>query len=537
LFSTDLSLKGGKKVPEKKDELGGWFGKFINWVEVVGNKLPHPFTLFVILAVITLLLSWVLASAGVQVTYLKPPTKAGEAPQQVTVAVKNLLAFEPMRRFMADFVKNFVSFPPLGLILTMMLGIALLDQTGFMSAVMRKTILGAPPALVTMALAFVGVNSNLASDAGSIFTAAIGGSLFAALGRNPLVGVVTGYAAGWSGFTANLMIAGTDALLSGISTPVAKAMGITAPTHPMINWFFMIVAAFTLTFTTTYVTERFTAKRLGDTRAQARLDENLLKEHALKPEEERGLRWALGGFLLFVAIMLVLSLPPGAFFRNPEGGFLPKSPFTDSIMAILFFFFLFVGVAYGIGAGTIRSEKDVPRYMAKGIEGIVGFIVVALPAALFIYLFNSSNITTVLAVKGAELLKAMNLGGIPLALMFVLLVAFINLFIVSGSSKWIILAPIFLPMFSVVNFSPALTQVAYRIGDTSTNIISPLSPYIPVILGLLTQFNPEKKEVGIGTYISLMLPYSIAYLIVLSVQLVIWMLLKLPLGPGAGIYL
>ncbi|MDK2926941.1 MAG: aminobenzoyl-glutamate transport protein [Bacillota bacterium] len=526
-------------MPEKKqsDELGGWFGKFINWVEAVGNRLPHPFTLFVILALVTLALSWILASAGVEVTYMKPPAKVGEAPQQVTVAVQNLLAFGPMRKFMADFVKNFVAFPPLGLILTMMLGIALLDQTGFMSAAMRKTILGAPPALVTMALAFVGINSNLASDAGSVFTAAIGGSLFAALGRNPLVGVVTGYAAGWSGFTANLMIAGTDALLSGITAPVAQAMGITAPTHPMINWFFMIVATFTLTLGTTYVTERFTAKRLGDTRSQGRLDENVLQEHALKPEEERGLRWALGGFLLFVAIMLILSLPPGAFFRNPEGAFLPKSPLTDSIMAILFFFFLFVGVGYGIGAGTIKSEKDVPRYMAKGIEGIVGFIVVALPAALFIYLFNSSNITTVLAVKGAEFLKAMNLGGIPLALMFILLVAFINLFIVSGSSKWIILAPIFLPMFSVVSFSPALTQVAYRIGDTATNIISPLSPYIPVILGLLTQFNPKKEEVGIGTYISLMIPYSIAYLIILSIQIVIWMLLKLPLGPGAGIYL
>lgn len=521
---------------KRSDEIGGWFGRFINWVEVVGNKLPHPFTLFVILALITLALSFVLSNAGVEVTYMKPPAEVGGDPEQVTVAVKNLVAFEPMRVFLQDFVKTFVNFPPLGLILTMMLGISLLDQTGFMSAAMRKTILGAPPALVTMVLAFVGVNSNLASDAGSVFTATIGGSIFAALGRNPMVGVVAGYAAAWGGFTANLLIAGTEALLSGITAPVAEAMGITAPVHPLMNWYFMMFSAFTVTFATTWVTEKFTAKRLGDTTGGL-LDKGMLQEHELTLEEARGLKGALIGLVLWLGITLALSLPQGSFFRNPDGGFLPKSPLTASIMPIIFFFFLFVGVGYGTAAGVIKSEKDIPRLMSKGIESIVGFLVVCLPAALFINLFNSSNITTVLAVTGAEALQAMNLGGIPLALMFIILCAFLNLFIVSGSAKWIILAPIFVPMFSVVSFSPALTQLAYRIGDTSTNILSPLSPYIPVILALLTKFNPDGEEVGIGTYISLMIPYSIAFLIILSIQLGIWMLLKLPAGPGVSLYL
>lgn len=521
---------------KQSKEFGGWFGRFIDWVEVVGNKLPHPFTLFVILCLITLVLSFLLSSAGVEVTYMKPPAKVGEAPEQVTVAIKNLLAFDPMRAFLKDFVKTFVNFAPLGLILTMMLGISLLDQTGFMSAAMRKTILGAPPALVTMVLAFVGVNSNLASDAGSVFTATIGGSIFAALGRNPMVGVVAGYAAAWGGFTANLLIAGTEALLSGITASVADSIGITAPVHPLMNWYFMIIATFTITLATTWVTEKFIVRRLGDT-SGGLMDKGMLKEHEVTLEEGRGLKGALVGLALFFAIMMALCLPQGAFFRNADGGFLPKSPFTDSIMPIIFFFFLFVGVGYGIGAGTIKNEKDIPRYMAKGIESIVGFLVVCLPASLFINLFNGSNITTVLAVKGAELLQAMHLGGIPLAIMFIILCAFINLFIVSGSAKWMILAPIFVPMFSVVSFSPALTQLAYRIGDTSTNIISPLSPYIPVILALLTKFNPDKEEVGIGTYISLMIPYSMAFLAILTVQLVIWMLLKLPAGPGVGLYI
>jgi aminobenzoyl-glutamate transport protein len=521
---------------KRSKEFGGWFGRFISWVELVGNKLPHPFTLFVILCLVTLALSVVLSTAGAQVTYMKPPAQVGEAPEQVTVAVKNMLAFEPMRLFLKDFVKTFVNFAPLGLILTMMLGISLLDQTGFMSAAMRKTILGAPPALVTLVLAFVGVNSNLASDAGSVFTATIGGSIFAALGRNPMVGVVAGYAAAWGGFTANVLIAGTEALLSGITAPVAEAMAITAPVHPLMNWYFMIVASFTVTLATTWVTEKFVVKRLGDT-GGGMLGKDMLKEHEVTLEETRGLKGALVGLVLFLIIMLALCLPQGAFFRNADSGFLPKSPFTDSIMPIIFFLFLSVGVGYGVGAGTIKSEKDVPRYMAKGIESIVGFMVVCLPAALFINLFNSSNITTVLAVTGAEALKAMNLGGIPLALMFIILCAFINLFIVSGSAKWMILAPIFVPMFSVVTFSPALTQLAYRIGDTSTNILSPLSPYIPVILALLTKFNPDNEEVGIGTYISLMIPYSLAFLVVLSLQLIIWMAFRLPAGPGVGLYL
>ena len=522
---------------KQSNEFGGWFGSFINWVEVVGNKLPHPFTLFVILCVVTLVLSFLLSNAGVAVTYMKPPAEVGGDPEQVTVAVKNLLAFEPMRAFLKDFVKTFVNFAPLGLILTMMLGISLLDQTGLMSAAMRKTILGAPPALVTMVLAFVGVNSNLASDAGSVFTATIGGSIFAALGRNPMVGVVAGYAAAWGGFTANLFIAGTEALLGGITAPVAEAMGITAPVHPLMNWYFMIVATFVITFVTTWVTEKFIVRRLGDTSGEMMIDKGSLKEHELTPAEERGLKGALVGLAIFLVIMLALCLPQGAFFRNEDGGFLPKSPLIDSIMPIIFFLFMFVGVGYGIAAGTIKSEKDIPRYMAQGIESIVGFLVVCLPASLFINLFNSSNITTVLAVTGAEVLQAMNLGGIPLAVMFIILCAFINLFIVSGSAKWMILAPIFVPMFSVVSFSPALTQLAYRIGDTSTNIISPLSPYIPVILALLTKFNPQKEEVGIGTYISLMIPYSLAFMVVLTLQLIIWMVLNLPAGPGVGLYL
>ncbi len=278
-------------------------------------------------------------------------------------------------------------------------------------------------------------------------------------------------------------------------------------------------------------------KILGDTGGHK--DESELLKHVVTPEENRGLRWALIAAVLCIGFLLYLTIPQGSFFRSDNGTIVPSSPLLSSVVAILFFIFFFVGIAYGYGSGTIKEASDVPKLMQKGLQGSLSFLVVALPAALFINLFNSSNLTTILAVKGAEGLKALNLGGIPLILMFILLCTFINLFITSGSAKWLILAPIFVPMFSIIGFSPALTQIAYRIGDSSSNIISPLSYYIPVMIGLLEQYKPEgdTKPVGIGTVISLEMPYTIAYLICFSIQLIIWYLLKLPLGPGAGLFM
>ncbi len=521
---------------ESRANSPGFFERFIKGIEVVDNKLPHPFWLFVILALIVIALSYILSKAGVSVTYLAAARGGGEA-KQTTVEVANLLSYKALRPFMANFVKTYVGFAPLGLIMTMMLGIGLVEQTGLISALMRKTIMGAPSYLVTAVLAIVGINANLASDAGIIFTPAIGAAVFKALGRNPWVGIIAGFAAASGGFTANFFIAGTDALLAGITESVTKGMNIAGPTHPLINWYFLIMATLTVTFVTTFVTERFTVKILGDTGGHK--DESELLKHVVTPEENRGLRWALIATILCIAFLLVLTIPEGSFFRANDGSIVPKSPLLSSVVAILFFIFFFVGIAYGYGSGTIKEASDVPKLMQKGLQGSLSFLVVALPASLFINLFNTSNMATILSVRGAEWLQSMNLGGIPLILMFILLCSILNLFIMSGSAKWLILAPIFVPMFSIIGFSPALTQIAYRIGDSSSNIISPLSYYIPVIIGLLEQYKPEgnKQSVGIGTVISLEMPYTIAYLICFSIQLIIWYLLKLPLGPGAGLFM
>ncbi|MDL2298536.1 AbgT family transporter [Synergistaceae bacterium OttesenSCG-928-D05] len=510
----------------------GGFEKFIKWIEIAGNKLPHPFWLFVYLSIIIVVLSFFLSKAGVSVTYMAAGRGGAEA-KETTVTALNLMSYPAMRKFMADFVKTYVNFAPLGLIMVMTLGIGLLEQSGLISAFMRKTILGAPSWAVTATLAVVGINANLASDAGIIFTPAIGGAVFKALGRNPWVGVITGFAAGCGGFTANFFIAGTDALLAGITESAAKGMGIVAPTHPLINWYFLLVATVILTAATTFVTEKFTVKHLGDTHGA--MDASEIAQHAVTEDEKRGLRYAAIVAVIYLVLLVIMTVPEGSFFRDPKtGGIVPTSPLLSGIIAILFFFFFFTGIAYGTGAKVIKKMADVPKLMQQGLAGGLSFFVVVLPASMFVQLFAVSNLTTILAVKGAAGLEAMHLGGIPLLLMFILLCSFVNLFMISGSAKWLILAPIFVPMFSVVGFSPALTQMAYRIGDSSTNIISPLSYYIPVVIGLMEQYRPKDntQDVGIGTVISLTMPYSLTYLACFSIQLIVWYLLKLPLGPG-----
>lgn len=509
--------------------------RIVGGIETVGNKLPHPFWLFVIFMLITIFLSFLLNKAGVAVTYMA--AQRGGVPVETTVGVVNLLSYDAMRGIFTNFVKTYVNFAPLGLVVTMMLGIGIMEQAGMVSALMRKSVLGAPSFLVTTVLALVGINANLASDAGIIFTPVIGAAVFKALGKNPWVGIITGYAAANGGFTANFLIAGTDALLAGITESAAQGMNIPGPTHPAINWYFTFFSTLTLAIATVFVTEKFTTKYLGDSGFVQDQDE--LKKHQVTPEENKGLMFALVATIAYIAVILLLTVPEGSLFRNPETGkILPSSPLMSSIMMLLFAFFFVVGIAYGVGSGVIKKSADVPKLMTKGLQGSVGFMVVVLPASLFIQCFSLSKLDVILSVNGASWLNAIGLSGVPLLIGFVLLVTILNLFMMSGSAKWLILAPIFVPMLYQFDMPPALVQAAYRVGDSSTNPLSPVSYYLPVIIGLMEQYKTEgQPEPGIGTVISLTLPYGIVYLVVFLTQLIIWYLLGLPLGPGTPIHI
>lgn len=511
--------------------------RFIGGVERVGNKLPHPFWIFTFLIIFIVLLSAVMAMTNFSITYLAASRDPSVAPAMKTVVVKSLLSLETLNKYFGNFAGVYGSFYPIGIVLIMMMAIGLAEQSGFLTALMRKMILGAPTQWIIAIVAFVGINSNLASDAGVVFTPLLAAAMFKSLGMNPWVGIIAGYAAANGGYTANIFIAGTDALLAGITESICIGNNINYPVSPLMNWYFLMAGTIVLTTCTVITSKYFLIPYLqGDTATD--IDSSELAQHQLSIDEKRGLRVSGITALIFIIALLAMALPSTSFLRNSSGGFVPRSPLLSNIVALLFLFFCSTGISFGYAAKTINSINDIPKMMQESLKGILSFLVVALPAAFFIELFNESQLPTVLAVKGAELLKTANITGIPLFLLFILICTSVNIFITSGTAKWLILGPVFVPMLAMVNITPAMTQLIYRIGDTCTNIISPIDYYVPVILGMLEAYRPkENQKVGVGTLISLSLPFSIANMIGFIGLLVIWYIFNLPLGPGAGIYM
>ncbi|MEG1824851.1 MAG: AbgT family transporter [Cloacibacillus sp.] len=510
--------------------------RFIGGVERIGNKLPHPFWIFTFLILFVVALSAVLATADFSVTYLAASKDPSVAPAMKTVVVKSLLSLETLNKYFGSFAGIYGGFYPIGIVLIMMMAIGLAEKSGFLTAMMRKMILGAPVQWIVAIIAFVGINSNLASDAGVVFTPLVAAAMLKSIGMNPWVGIIAGYAAANGGYTANFFIAGTDALLAGITESICIGNNISYPISPLMNWYFLIAGTVVLTTCTVIVSKYFLIPYLGGSATDT--DTSELLQHQLTEDEKSGLRAAGIGALIFILALVAMALPSTSFLRNADGGFVPRSPLLSNVVALLFFFFCTIGISFGYAAKTIKSINDIPGMMQDALKGILSFLVVALPAAFFIELFNESQLPTVLAVKGAELLKAADITGIPLFLLFILICTVVNIFITSGTAKWLILGPVFVPMLAMVNISPAMTQLIYRIGDTCTNIISPIDYYVPVILGMLEAYRPkEDQKVGVGTLISLCIPFSIAYMIGFIILLVIWYVLNLPLGPGAGIYM
>ena len=499
-------------VDEKKT------GGFLGWVERVGNKIPHPFILFLWLIVIVWAASLICALAGVSV---KNPVDGK------IVAVKSLLSAEGIRYMLESMIKNFTGFAPLGLVLTMTLGIGLAEHVGFISALMKDTILGASPKVVTFAVMLIGICGNIASDAAIVIVPAIAAAIFASMGRHPLAGIAIGYASTTAGFSANLFIAGTDALLAGITTEAIHIVDKNASVTPVCNWYFMAASTFILAIVGTLITEKIIEPRLGTYHGKKEITND-----EVTPEEKRGLKKAGIGALIYTAIIVGILIPKNSFLRNPKTHSLIPSPFLNSIIPLLLILFIIVSCIYGKEVGKIQKAADVPKYMTLAIKDMASYIVLVFVIGQFIAYFNWSNLGYVIAVNGANALKSANLTGIPLFILFILLVAFINLFIGSGSAKWSLLAPIFVPMFAMLGYNPALTQMLYRIGDSTTNIISPLFPYFPIIIGLANEYD---EDAGVGTILSLMIPYTLIMLATWIVFAMIWFGIGLPLGPGAPI--
>lgn len=503
--------------------------KFLDKIERVGNRLPHPSVIFIILSVIIMIISAIAEKKGLNVTFTMVD-KVNGGTKKATVEAVSLLNADGIRYMFTNAVKNFTGFAPLGTVLVAMLGVGIAEETGLIQAVMRRVIISTPKKLITVMTVFLGVISNVASAAGYIVLVPLGALMFAGFGRHPLAGIAAAFAGVSGGFSANVLVGSIDPLLGGISEEAAKLFDPSYTVTATANYYFMFASAIMITIVGTFITEKIVEPRLGKYEVP-----DDLKIRPLTDAEKKGLKNAGIAFILFVIAIALLIVPQNGILRNPETGeILGDSPFMDAIVPIISLFFLIPGAAYGIASGSIENDKDLAGMAAKAMAGMSGYLVLVFFASQFVAYFKYTNLGTILAVKGADFLEATGFTGIPLIILFVFVSAFINLFMGSASAKWAIMAPVFVPMLMKIGYSPEFTQVAYRIGDSSTNIITPLMSYFALIVSFAEVYD---KKAGIGTLISTMIPYSVAFLLTWTLLLVLWFVLNLPLGPGSFIHM
>jgi aminobenzoyl-glutamate transport protein len=497
------------------------FDRFLRVVEKGGNALPNPVTLFLILALAVIVLSAIASGLGFSVSH--PAT--GKLIEPV-----NLLSVAGLHRILEGIVKNFTGFAPLGAVLVALLGIGIAEGSGLIGAAMRLLVSKAPKRLLTFVIVFSGVLSNAASEVGYVLLVPLAGAVFASVGRHPIAGVAAAFAGVSGGYSANLLLGTVDPLLAGLTQEAAHIIDPKYLVNPACNWYFMSVSTFLIAIVGTVVTEKVIVPRLGSFEGHG--DEKELRP--LEQQEKKALGAAALTALALTAVVLLGTVPEGGFLRDAKTGSVLHSPFMNGIVALVFFSSALMGIAYGAVAGSIRRDSDVVKGMNKSMETMGSYLVLCFFAAQFVAFFNWSNLGLIVAVEGATALKAAGLGGIPLLIAFVVLSAFINMFMGSASAKWAIMAPVFVPMFMLLGFTPELTQVAYRVGDSVTNVMSPTMSYFPLIVAFIQRWD---KNAGLGTLIATMLPYTLAFLGSWIVLLIVWFLLGIPVGPGAELLL
>lgn len=402
---------------------------------------------------------------------------------------------------------------------------------GTLQSSLKKLLMNANPKFLTPIVLFAGIMSNIASDAGYIIVIPIGALIFAMAGRHPLAGMAAAFAGVSGGFSANLLIGTTDPLLTGITNQALKAAGIDMTLDPTCNWYFLAASTFVLTLIGTIVTDKIVEPNLGTYTGKYRPDNAPVTDL-----ENKALRNATIALIIYVLIMGLLMFPANALFRSPEpdGVLTLKAFLHDGLIPAILLLFLIPGAAYGWTTGKLRTSHDLVAAMTEAMKSMGGYMVLAFFASQFIAYFGKTNLGLIVSFKGADALEAAGLTGLPLIILFIFLSAFLNLFMGSASAKWAIMAPIFVPMMYRLGLSPALTQVAYRIGDSSTNIITPLMSYFAMIVVFMNKY---EEDAGLGTLTSMMLPYSMSFLCFWTIMMALWMMAGLPVGPGAGLFL
>ena len=561
--------------------------RFLNIVERGGNALPHPTTLFALMALTVILLSGLFSLFGIVVQH---PTTG------VDVSPVNLMTAEGIQRIMTGLIGNFTGFAPLGTVLVSLIGIGVAEHSGLIGTALRALILSAPRFLLTPIVVFAGIQSNMASEIGYVLLVPLAAIIFVTAGRHPILGLAAAFAGVSGGYSANLLLGTIDPLLAGLSQEAARIIDPNYTVNAAANWYFMIASTPVITILGTFVTESIVAKRFPDAEPQITpLREKLrwslmllwvialpatallsftadtvsfasvmqgaavgiggaalavyatlrgfgplppsvasgnAEIEGISAKEKRGLWWALIATVALTGVVLLGTVPADGFLRIAGESNVLRSldPFLKSIVALIFAYGVVTGVAYGVAAGTIKSDRDVINGMGKSMETLGTYLVLTFFAAQFVAFFTWTQLGLIFAVEGADVLRALDLPAIPLFMAFILLTATANLFMGSASAKWALMAPVFIPMFMLLGYSPELTQISYRIGDSVTNIISPMMSYFALIIAFMQRYEPKA---GIGTIVAVMLPYSITFLIGWTALFAIWLAFGLPIGPGA----
>lgn len=505
----------------------GVLTRFLDAVEFVGNRLPDQVTIFVLLAVAVLIVSWICAALDVSVSH----------PQRdETIRAYNLLSREGIQWIFTSAVRNFTGFPPLGVVLVALIGVGVAEKVGLFAALLKALIAAVPRWAVTPTIVFAGILSNVASDAGYVILPPLAAMLYASFGRHPLAGVAAAFAGVAGGFSANLLPSTLDPMLAGLTQDASHALAADYSVNALCNYYFMVASTFLLTLVGWVVSVVVVEPRFGpwpppSGAAAPQVASDVVIDATVSPGERRGLAWSAVAVLIVLALTLLLVVPREGVLRDPsKEGVQQYGPFLNSLVPLIALLFLLPGLAYGWVTRQVRSDRDATRMMSQTMATMGHYIVIAFFAAQFIEWFKRSRLDFILATEGAVLLQSIHLTGAPLMLAFVVAVAIFNVLVSSASAKWTMLAPIFVPMFMLLGKSPETTQALYRVGDSCTNIITPLNVYFPILLATCHRYQPAA---GMGTLIAAMVPYSFAFLAMWAVLLLVWVALGAPLGPDA----
>lgn len=536
-MSSTTSKTSERQQPDAPtSKLSKWSDKFLNGVETLGNKLPTPFTLFLILFLLTALASSIMAWMNVSVIV---PGSDEE------LFVKGLFTGEGLTWLTTNLGANYIGFPPLLTVLPILLAVGVAERSGMLAALIRKLFGSAKKIVLPYAVGVIGVTASIMADAAFVVVPPLAAMVFKAAGRHPVAGLLGSFAAVGAGYSTAIVPTSLDALFAGITNAVMETLpGIaTTEVNPVSNYYFNIASSIVLGLLCGFLIDKVLEPRMWRQKIATEYAESIEPTSAaddeeisatLTAQENRALTISMWTTLATAIIVLVVVLIPGSPWRNEDGGFLPTSPLLSSVVFIVFLFFMVMGLAYGMVVGTIKNMDDVVNMMGEAIKDMIGFLVLAFILGQFVALFNWTGIGTWTAVQGAAGLETIGLTGFPAIIAFIILASCLNLLIISGSAMWTLMAAVFVPMFALLGYEPSFIQAAFRVGDSATQVITPLNPYMIVILGLLRRYEPDA---GLGTLMSRLIPFVIPFWLAWATLLAIWFYADLPLGPGSAIFL